>query len=321
MIILPRGKLYKLANGDPVEVVSTYNDRIVVLYNGMRLDRPADLIGRVLFPADESLDTLSAPEREKLTTTFTHSKSPDHMRRKVIHSGDTVCIKFIETGRKAVYTLTDHEPDVTVHDGEYPDEGIVSERSAFGIAVMGMGTNDIVTYYHGDGVIVIQILSFFLKKEGIYQRMKEQKDAQKMLDQQKKKRKAKERQMSAVPVARAIRTGNTVCIEFLDTHEKKAFKIVEARVEVHGEYAAKPYRPTSYDSKTITDADPDEDTISETSPLARALMGKKRGDIASYTVGSHKTQMRVIAFFDNDRWLQMHKQSEQSTAQTAGAED
>ena len=44
---MAKGKMFKLANGDPVEVISSYNDRIVVLYNGIRLDRPADLIGRV----------------------------------------------------------------------------------------------------------------------------------------------------------------------------------------------------------------------------------------------------------------------------------
>ena len=299
--------MYKLANGEPVEVVSMYNDRIVVLYNGTRLDRPADIIGRVLFPMEDPIERISDTERNELLTSFTHSKSPDHMRRKVIHAGDTVCFKFIETGRKAVYTLTDREDLITVHDGEYPDEGIISEKSSFGLAVLGMGTNDIVTFYHNDAVVVIQVLSFFLKKEGIYQRMKEQKDAQKMLEQQKKKRKAKEKQIKAMPRARTIQTGCTVCVEFLDTNEKKAFKIVEARVEVRGEHAAKPYRPTSYDSKTITDANPDEDTISETSPLARAVIGKKRGDIASYTVGSHKTQVRVIAFFESDLWLQKQK--------------
>ena len=312
---MPKGKLYKLANGDPVEVVSTYNDRIVVLYNGVRLDRPADLIGRVLFPMEDELQNMSEADRESLLASFTHSKSPDHMRRKVIHAGDTVCIKFIETGRKAVYTLTDREDQITVRDGQYPDEGVISETSPFGLAVMGMGTNDIVTFYHNDAVIVIQILSFFLKKEGIYQRMKEQKDAQKMLEQQKKRRKAKEKQIQSMPRARTIQTGCTVCVEFLDTNEKKAFKIVEARVEVRGEFAAKPYRPTSYDSKTITSANPDEDTISETSPLARAVIGKKRGDIASYTVGSHKTQVRIIAFFETDTWLQKQKMP---TATTSG---
>ena len=301
--------MYKLANGEPVEVVSAYSDRIIVLYNGTRLDRPADIIGRVLFPIDDSLDNLSEADRAAMLSSFTHSKSPDHMRRKVIHEGDTVCFKFIETGRKAVYTLTDREDLITIQDGQYPDEGIISETSPFGLAVMGMGTNDIVTFYHNDAVIVIQILSFFLKKEGIYQRMKEQKDAQKMLDQQKKRRKAQEKQMRTMPRARTIQTGCTVCVEFLDTNEKKAFKIVEARVEVRGEHAAKPYRPTSYDSKTITTANPDEDTISETSPLARAVIGKKRGDIASYTVGSHKTQVRVIAFFESDIWLQRQKAS------------
>lgn len=307
--------MYKLANGDPVEVISSYNDRIVVLYKGVRMDRPADIIGRVLFPMDDELDSLSEEDREQLLASFTHSKSPDHMRRKVIHSGDTVCIKFVNTGRKAVYTLTDREDLVTVHD-DYPDEGVVSEKSPFGMAVMGMGTNDIVTFFQNDGVIVIQILSFFLKKEGIYQRMKEQKDAQKMIDQQKKRRKAKERQMRAEPKVRTIRTGDTVCIEFLDTHEKQAFKIVEARVEVHGEFAAKPYRPTSYDSKTITDANPDEDTISEMSPLARAVIGKKRGDLATFTVGNHKTQVRIIAFFENDRWLQMQKRAAEANSST-----
>ena len=100
---MAKGKMFKLANGDPVEVISSYNDRIVVLYNGIRLDRPADLIGRVLFPAQESVDeTLSESERDALMASFTQSRSPDHMRRKVIHEGDTVCIKFVETGRKAV---------------------------------------------------------------------------------------------------------------------------------------------------------------------------------------------------------------------------
>lgn len=299
--------MYKLANGDPIEVISSYNDRIVVLYNGIRLDRPADLIGRVLFPAQESVDeTLSESERDALMASFTQSRSPDHKRRKVIHEGDTVCIKFVETGRKAVYTLTDDESAVTIRD-DYPDEGVLSERSLLGIALLGMGTNDIVTFYDYDRVIVIQILSFFLKKEGIYQRMKEQKEAQKMLEQQKKKRKAEEKVQRSTSKIRTIRTGDTVCVEFLDTKEKKAFKIVQAWVEVHGEHAAKPYRPTSYDSKTITDANPDEDTISETSPLARAVIGKKRGDVTSYCVGASRTEVRIIAFFDNDSWLKKQK--------------
>lgn len=304
---MAKGKMFKLANGDPVEVISSYNDRIVVLYNGIRLDRPADLIGRVLFPAQESVDeTLSESERDALMASFTQSRSPDHMRRKVIHEGDTVCIKFVETGRKAVYTLTDDKNAVTIHD-DYPDEGVLSERSPLGIALLGMGTNDIVTFYDYDRVVVIQILSFFLKKEGIYQRMKEQKEAQKMLEQQKKKRKAEEKVQRSTSRIRTIRTGDTVCVEFLDTKEKKAFKIVQAWVEMHGEYAAKPYRPTSYDSKTITDANPDEDTISETSPLARAVIGKKRGDVTSYCVGAARTEVRIIAFFDNDSWLKKQK--------------
>lgn len=299
--------MYKLANGDPVEVVSSYNDRIVVLYNGLRLDRPADLIGRVLFPVRETLDDrLSETDKDLLTASFIDSRSPDHMRRKVIHEGDTVCIKFVETGRKAVYTLTSDERAVTIHD-DYPDEGVLSEHSPLGIALLGMGTNDIVTFYDYDRVVVIQILSFFLKKEGIYQRMKEQKEAQKMMDQQNKRRKAEEKAQHSASKIRTIRTGDTVCVEFLDTKEKKAFKIVEAWVEVHGEYAAKPYRPTSYDSKTITDANPDEDTISETSPLARAVIGKKRGDITYYYVGSSRTEVRIIAFFDNDTWLKRQK--------------
>lgn len=304
---MAKGKMYKLANGDPVEVVSSYNDRIVVLYNGIRLDRPADLIGRVLFPAQESIEeNLSESEKNTLMASFTQSRSPDHMRRKVIHEGDTVCIKFVETGRKAVYTLTHDESAVTIRD-DYPDEGVLSERSALGIALLGMGTNDIVTFYDYDRVVVIQILSFFLKKEGIYQRMKEQKEAQKMLEQQKKKRRTEEKVQHSTSKVRTIRTGDTVCVEFLDTKEKKAFKIVKAWVEVHGEYAAKPYRPTSYDSKTITDANPDEDTISETSPLARAVIGKKRGDVTSYSVGSSRTEVRIIAFFDNDTWLNKQK--------------
>lgn len=304
---MAKGKMFKLANGDPIEVISSYNDRIVVLYNGIRLDRPADLIGRVLFPAQESVDeTLSDSERDALMASFTQSRSPDHMRRKVIHKGDTVCIKFVETGRKAVYTLTDDENAVTIQD-DYPDEGVLSENSPLGIALLGMGTNDIVTFYDYDRVVVIQILSFFLKKEGIYQRMKEQKEAQKMLEQQKKKRKAEEKVQRSTSRIRTIRTGDTVCVEFLDTKEKKAFKIVQAWVEVHGEYAAKPYRPTSYDSKTITDANPDEDTISETSPLARAVIGKKRGDVTSYCVGAARTEVRIIAFFDNDSWLKKQK--------------
>ena len=306
-MVLPKGKLYKLANGEPVEVVSKYSDRIVVLYNGVRMDRPADLIGRVLFPADEEIrEDISDSEKEQMIHSFRDSKSPDHMRRKVIHSGDTVCIKFIENGRKAVYTLSDDPTKVTVKD-HYPDEGVVSESSPIGIALIGMGTNDIVTFFDRDHVIVIQVLSFFLKKEGIYQRMKEQKNAEKILEQQKKKRKQEEKIQRTGSKVRTIRTGDTVCIEFMDTKEKKAFKIVEAWIETHGEHAAKPYRPTSYDSKTITQANPDEDTISETSPLARALIGKKRGDISSFTVGNKKTQVRVIAFFNNDAWLMKQK--------------
>lgn len=313
VIILPKGKMYKLANGEIVEVISRYNDRVVVLYNGLRLDRPADIIGRVIFPVDEELDpSLSDSEKHALLSNFKESKSPDHMRRKVIHEGDTVCIKFIETGRKAVYTLTNSESHATVID-EYPDEGFVFEKSPLGIALIGMGTNDIVTFFDSDRVIVIQILSFFLKKEGIYQRMKEQKDAQRMLEHQKKKRKAEEKVQRTASKVRTIRTGDTVCLEFLDTKEKKAFKIVQAWVEVHGGSAAKPYRPMSYDSKTITDADPDEDTISETSPLARAVIGKKRGDIATFTVGTLKTQVRIIAFFNNDAWLEQQRRMSSSS--------
>ena len=315
MIYLPKGKLYKLANGEPVEVVSRYNDRIVVLYNGARLDRQADIIGRVIIPMDEEIDD-SIPEAEKraMLNSFKNSKSPDHMRRKVIHAGDTVCIKFIESGRKAVYTLSDDPKKINIHDN-YPDEGVIDEQSPLGLAVIGMGTNDIVTFYDREHVIVIQILSFFLKKEGMYQRMKEQKDAEKMLEHQKKKRKAEEKvQQRTVSRVRTIRTGDTVCVEFLDTKEKKAFKIVQAWIEVHGGSAAKPYRPMSYDSKTITDANPDEDTISETSPLARAVIGKKRGDIGSFTINGHKTQVRVIAFFDNDAWLQRQKNQSANNA-------
>lgn len=313
VIYLPKGKMYKLANGEPVEVVSKYNDRIVVLYNGARLDRPADIIGRVIFPVDEDVDD-SIPEAEKreMLNTFKNSKTPDHMRRKVIHAGDTVCIKFIESGRKAVYTLSDDAKKINIRDS-YPDEGVIDEQSPLGIALIGMGTNDIVTFYDRDHVIVIQILSFFLKKEGMYQRMKEQKDAEKILEHQKKKRKAEEKIQRSVSRVRTIRTGDTVCVEFLDTKEKKAFKIVQAWIELHGGSAAKPYRPMSYDSKTITDANPDEDTISETSPLARAVIGRKRGDICSYTVSGHKTQVRVIAFFDNDAWLQKQKNQSSNT--------
>ncbi len=306
--------MYKLANGEPVEIVSRYNDRIVVLYNGARLDRPADIIGRVIVPMDEEIDdSISEAEKRAQISSFKNSKSPDHMRRKVIHPGDTVCIKFIESGRKAVYTLSNDTKKITIHD-TYPDEGVIDERSALGIAVLGMGTNDIVTFYDREHVIVIQILSFFQKKEGIYQRMKEQKDAEKMLEHQKKKRKAEEKvQQRTVSRVRTIRTGDTVCVEFLDTKEKKAFKIVQAWIEVHGGSAAKPYRPMSYDSKTITDANPDEDTISETSPLARAVIGKKRGDIGSFTINGRKTQVRVIAFFDNDAWLQKQKNTATNT--------
>ena len=230
------------------------------------------------------------------------------MRRKVIRSGDTVCVKFIENGQKAVYTLTQDEKAVTVR-GEYPVEGVVSEKSPIGRALIGMGTNDIVTFFDNDDVIVIQVLSFFLKKTGFYQKMKEQKVAEKTVEQMKKKQKQAEKTKAAAVVARTIKTGDTVCVEFLDTKEKKAFKILPARVEVKGEFAAKPYRPTSYDSKTITDANPDEDTISETSPLAKSLIGKKRGDITSYKVGASKTEVRVIAFFDNDKWLENRKNS------------
>ena len=161
--------------------------------------------------------------------------------------------------------------------------------------------------YEDDKEITIQVLSFFLKKTGIYQKMKEQKSTAKTTVQQKKDAKPSEEPRVEVVRARTIKTGDTVCVEFLDTKEKKAFKIVPAIVEVRGEFAAKPYRPTSYDSKTITDANPDEDTISETSPLGISLIGKKRGDITSYKVGSTKTEVRIIAFFDNDIWLKNRK--------------
>lgn len=106
---------------------------------------------------------------------------------------------------------------------------------------------------------------------------------------------------------RSVKTGNTVCIEFLDTNEKQAFKIVEAWVKTSPDNAMKPYRPTSYDSKTETQANPDEDTISETSPLAKALLGKCRGDSVKYKVGSQVIEVRIIAFFDDDNWLNSQK--------------
>lgn len=296
---------FVLANGDPVEIVFKYNDRIVVLYKGMRLDRPADIIGRLIFPASETSEHNTA-DTETLVEEFVNKKDPDHMRRKVIRSGDTVCIKFVETNQKAVYTLTNDEKLVTIR-GEYPVEGVISEESPMGRALIGMGTNDIVTFYDNDNVIVIQVLSFFLKKTGLYQKMKEQKNAEKTVEQQKKKQRLAEKARAEAVRTRTIKTGDTVCIEFLDTKEKKAFKIVPAIVEVRGEFAAKPYRPTSYDSKTITDANPDEDTISETSPLGRSVLGKKRGDITSYKVGTTKTDVRIIAFFDNDKWLNNRK--------------
>ena len=300
---------YVLANGEPVEIVFKYNDRIVVLYKGMRLDRPADIIGRLLFPASEK-ETVK--EDSALVDEFVNQREPDHMRRKVIRSGDTVCIKFIAANKKAVYTLSNDGKAVTVRGGEYPVEGILSEASPLGRALIGMGTNDIVTFYDSDEVIVIQVLSFFLKKTGLYQKMKEQKTAEKAIEQQKAKQKAAEKKLEKVQRVRTIKTGDTVCVEFLDTKEKKAFKIVPAIVEVKGEFAAKPYRPTSYDSKTITEANPDEDTISETAPLAKSVLGKKRGDIASYKVGNAKTDVRIIAFFDNDTWLNKRKNAEKA---------
>ena len=296
---------FVLANGEKVQIVFKYNDRIVVLYKGMRLDRPADIIGRLIFPASEASLHISA-DSDSLVEEFVNKKDPDHMRRKVIRSGDTVCIKFVETNQKAVYTLTNDEKLVTIR-GEYPVEGVISEESPMGRALIGMGTNDIVTFYDNDNVIVIQVLSFFLKKTGLYQKLKEQKNAEKTVEQQKKKQKLAEKARAEAVRTRTIKTGDTVCVEFLDTKEKKAFKIVPAIVEVRGEFAAKPYRPTSYDSKTITDANPDEDTISETSPLARSVLGKKRGDITSYKVGTTKTDVRIIAFFDNDKWLNNRK--------------
>ncbi len=300
---------YVLSNGDPVEIVFRYNDRIVVLYKGMRLDRPADIIGRLLFPVSQK-GTL--PENKALVDEFVNQKEPDHMRRKVIRSGDTVCIKFVESNRKAVYTLTNDEKTVTVRGGEYPVEGYLAEASPLGRALVGMGTNDIVTFYDNDEVIVIQVLSFFLKKTGLYQKMKEQKTAEKAIERQKANQRTAEKKAEKIQRIRTIKTGDTVCVEFLDTKEKKAFKIVPAIVEVKGEFAAKPYRPTSYDSKTITEANPDEDTISETSPLAKSVLGKKRGDIASFKVGNAKTDVRIIAFFDNDAWLNKRKSADKA---------
>ena len=296
---------FVLANGEPAELLFRYNDRIVLLYNNMRLDRPADVIGKLIFPASTAND-VKVDNCSELVNEFINQKAPSFMRRKVIRSGDTVCIKFVESDKKAVYTLTKDKKLVTVKD-EYPVEGVLSEESAMGSVLIGLGTNDVVTFYEDDKEITIQVLSFFLKKTGIYQKMKEQKSTAKTTVQQKKDAKPSEEPRVEVVRARTIKTGDTVCVEFLDTKEKKAFKIVPAIVEVRGEFAAKPYRPTSYDSKTITDANPDEDTISETSPLGISLIGKKRGDITSYKVGSTKTEVRIIAFFDNDIWLKNRK--------------
>ena len=298
---------FVLANGDSVELLFRYNDRIVLLYNNIRLDRPADIIGKLIFPASTDCD-IKVDNCCELVDEFLNQKAPSFMRRKVIRSGDTVCIKFVDTDKKAVYTLTKDENLVTIKD-DYPVEGVLSEDSIMGSTLIGMGTNDIVTFYEDDKEITVQILSFFLKKAGIYQKMKEQKTSTKTSAHQKKNTKLSEVSRAEVVRARTIKTGDTVCVEFLDTKEKKAFKIVPAIVEVRGEFAAKPYRPTSYDSKTITDANPDEDTISETSPLGISLLGKKRGDITSYRVGETKTEVRIIAFFDNDIWLKNRKNS------------
>ena len=175
---------FVLANGEPVELLFRYNDRIVLLYNNMRLDRPRDVIGKLIFPVSKA-NYIKVENCCEMVDEFLNQKAPSYMRRKVIRSGDTVCIKFVDTDKKVVYTLTKDEKLVTIKD-DYPVEGILSEDSTMGSTLIGMGTNDVVTFYEDDKEITIQILSFFLKKTGIYQKMKEEKTSAKASGQQKK---------------------------------------------------------------------------------------------------------------------------------------
>jgi len=180
---------------------------------------------------------------------------------------------------------------------------VVSRGFSLARAVLGKKANETVAFTYNDNVVSILILSFFRKTSGIYQRMREQKESKNTNSEQPRQQEKVQSQSYSGRV-RAIRTGCTVCVEFLDTKEKQAFKIVEAWTMA--EDSAKPFRPASYDSKTVTQANPDEATISENSPLAKALFGKHRGDIVKYKVGDQTNEVRVIAFFDNDQWLKKH---------------
>ncbi|MCR5484465.1 MAG: GreA/GreB family elongation factor [Clostridiales bacterium] len=297
---------YVLKNGEPVEVVGRYNDMIVFLYHGHRFVRPISVIGTEIFPKSDFENTAkskpSETSRAAGAASSKETKQPQkHSRtsKRIISAGDTVCFKFVETGRKAVYTISETKEGTTSPDG-LPDECTVYKDSPIAVALIGKKPNEIVTFTYNGNVIVIQIMSFFKKTTGIYQLMKEQRESQKAIEKQKK-------QEEKIARKRGIKVGNTVCVEFLDTNEKKAFKIVEAWAMVSPDATTKPYRPTSYENRIETEANPDENSISEASPLAKVLIGKGRGDVVRYRVGENTTEVRIIAFFDSDAWLKNQK--------------
>lgn len=292
------------STGEIVDLISERDGKVVLMFNGTRIERPSDIIGTLIVPVSEEEDVETASKKRKCPISPSGGKKNEKSHHKCISPGDTVCLKFIELDRKTVYTISEDNSDVTVKEIICTDEGVIPNDSLLAKALIGEKSGNIVTFRHKERVFVVQVLSFFRKTAGIYQQLREKKDAQKLLDEQRKK---DEKAVKIQKKARSIKTGNTVCVEFLDTNEKKAFKIVDAWLLVAPDEVVKPYRPTSYDSKTITEADPDDDTISETSPLAMALLGHTRGETVKYKVADKTIEVRIIAFFDDDTWLKNHK--------------
>lgn len=303
--VITKSKKYKLKSGEIVDLISEHDDKIVIMFNGTCFERPAGIIGTLLFPVSDGEAAKADSAAQKFSTDLHSGKAGDRPQPNTIKAGDTVCLKFIEMSRKSVFTISEDNSDVTVSELLCSDEGVISNDSPLAKELLGEKSGSVITFYYKDKIFVVKVLSFFKKTTGVYQQMREQKEAQKALDEQRKKNEKLAK--SSKRRVRSIKTGNTVCVEFLDTNEKKAFKIVEAWLLVTPDAAVKPYRPTTYDSKTMTDADPDNDTISETSPLARALIGRTRGEIVKYNVADKTISVRIIAFFEDDTWLKNQK--------------
>ncbi len=235
-------KKYKLKNGEPVDVLTVNENTIKVFYNGVCFERPASLLGKTIFCVDDNEQEIT-PKKKKIvsdiTKTDTALRNTAKTRRKVIEAGDTVCVKIFELNKKAVYTISLDNTYVTA-DSLLVNEGIISNESPLAQLLLGERANSIITATENGETYVIQVLSFFKKTIGIYQKLKEQVEAQKLLNEQ---RKEEERlALIARKKMRSVKTGNTVCIEFLDTNEKQAFKIVEAWVKTSPDNAMKPYR-------------------------------------------------------------------------------